>query len=130
MSSRSVMSGFGAKAQMTFWSANVGFNSRFRGVKRTCPFALHMSAFDPSGHLRLHLFNPGRATYSLRVAHASQSEVLWVSEVLFDITIKQHQLAQQNSVTVFWQRLNQILDHRPQSSSNLHVLRATLADFS
>src|SRR5262245_47745527 len=46
------MSAFGGKADMMRGS---GLLSRsLLGAKRTCPFALHMSAFDPKRTWRLH----------------------------------------------------------------------------
>src|ERR1700741_5501994 len=39
------MSAFGGKADMTFWG--ISLSRSLLGVKRTCPFALRMSANDP-----------------------------------------------------------------------------------
>src|SRR5262245_37222062 len=48
----------------------------------------------------------------------------------FDIAVQKVQFTLQGRMSVLWQRLDQVLDHRSQSASNLHTLGTTLAYFS
>jgi hypothetical protein len=65
----------------------------------------------------------------LSVTDKCQSVIFRVNEPPIDFTIQKYQLLLQNGMAVLRQCVNQVLDHRAQSSRNLHVLCSAMANF-
>ena len=62
------------------------------------------------------------------ISEARKRAIFRIHEVSFNFTVEQLKFAEQNSVTMLWQGLNQIFNHRSQPPRYLYVLTARLAD--
>ena len=74
--------------------------------------------------------SPCVSAEALGVGNASQRNVLGVTEPLLDFPLKQAKLLKQRGMPVFWQGLNQVLNHCPQAPDDLQVIGPAEPDFT
>src|SRR5690349_20720780 len=82
-----------------------------------------------SSHRSLQFFQSRGSAQSLGVTDMRQCTILRIQKRSLDLLIENPELLDQRSVTMLWQRFNQVLDHGTQATRDLHALRAAAADF-
>ena len=67
---------------------------------------------------------------TLGIPNTSERQLLGVSEIPCDLAIEQAEFLNQCSMAMIRKRLDEIFDHRSQSSHNLQIIRPARSDFT